>query len=122
MSILLKKRENLTKKQKILCVLLHWFNFDVGKGGEDTFCWKKHEIENPLQTGLNNKGYLLAHVSKNFWGRKGSGEVQSGLQFSFFVFFLTLLPSRFQFCFQSGFPYCPIIAARKNGATFFFLS
>lgn len=43
--------------------------------------------------------------------------MQSGLQFSFFVFFLTLLPSRFQLGFQSGFLYCYIIAARANGAT-----
>lgn len=39
------------------------FNFDVGKGVEDTLRCEKPETENPPQTDLNNKGYLLAHVN-----------------------------------------------------------
>lgn len=62
---------NIIEKEKILRVLPHWFNFVVGKGVEDTFHFKEQEIENPMQTSLNNIGYLLPHVSKNLWGREG---------------------------------------------------
>lgn len=53
---------SLKERRKCQHVLPHWFNFDVGKGVEDTFCCEKPETENLPQTSLNNKGYLLAHV------------------------------------------------------------